>query len=444
MENSANPDLDHLRTELRRFAADHFVKTWCLAYSGGVDSQVLLHLLSGFNLELHAIYIDHGLQPASAQWAEHCRASCRQLGVPFQVIAVDASPRPRESPEAAARRARYDALATQIQTGDCLLTAQHQDDQAETLMLQLLRGAGAGGLAAMPRHNRFANGWHLRPLLDWSRAQILQYARQHHLQWVEDPSNQSSQYDRNFLRNEIFPLLRQHWPSLHRTLARAAALQGEQAALLTQLARLDAAAALGAGDCLRVDALHALNPERGRNLVRYWIVQRGHSLPSTGVMRQIMIQMLSEREDAEPVVSWAGSEVRRYRGALYLLHRDQPIAVDVLDWSVEQPIWLPGVGLLQMIEDAHGLDRSALRQPVQIRFRRGGERIKPAGRNAHHGLKNLFQEAGVPPWLRDRIPLLFKGDELIAVVGYWIADEYVCRLGDAGLSPRLTGTREDS
>ena len=242
MVSSAKLDSNWLFDCLKKYADQSEIKTWCLAYSGGVDSQVLLHLLSALNkthgLNIRAVYIDHGLQQASKQWQQHCAKSCESLSIPFQSIYVNAHAK-GESPEAAARHARYGALAELISDDSCLLTAQHQDDQAETFLLQLFRGAGAAGLSAMPVYTKFSKGFHLRPLLGISQKQILDYAEHHQLSWVEDPSNQDHQYDRNYLRHSLMPLLKQRWPAIDKTLSVAAQQQAENASLINQLAQHD-------------------------------------------------------------------------------------------------------------------------------------------------------------------------------------------------------------
>jgi len=427
---------------LQQLSAAQHIKTWWLAYSGGVDSQVLLHLLAPLGLDLRAVYIDHGLQAESRQWAEHCRNSCEQLAVPFRVIAVDARAKPGESPEAAARRARYGALAELLEAEDhCLLTAQHRDDQAETFLLQLFRGAGAAGLASMPGCDRFAAGWHLRPLLAYSRRDIADYAARHGLSWVEDPSNQNHQYDRNYLRQQILPAIRQRWQAIDRTLSTAAEQQAENNELLTQLAALDYEQLADGEPGLATGKLAQLEPARVRNLLRYWIQQQGHPLPPRRVLQQILQQMFASRQDASPRVCWAASELHRYRDHLYLISAREHDAGQQWPWDGRQPLPLPSLGqsLSLLPEQGGGMRQDILDRSLRVAFRQGGERLQPVGRNAHHDLKHLFQEAGVPPWMRDRIPLIYRDEQLIAVAGYWIADEFACAEDDEGLTPVVSG-----
>ena len=213
------------------------VARFWLAYSGGCDSHVLVHAAAQLRAVVaerifHVVHVDHGLQTASAEWARHCAAVCEELALPFTLLRVDARGSLGESPEAAARHARYRALASLMQAGDCLLTAHHQDDQAETLLLQLLRGGGPHGLAAMPALSPFAAGMHARPMLTFSREELRRYAQRHALQWIDDPSNADSGFDRNYLRNSVMPVLRERWPAVARVLARGAGHQAEAAQLL--------------------------------------------------------------------------------------------------------------------------------------------------------------------------------------------------------------------
>jgi tRNA(Ile)-lysidine synthase len=436
---ASSPRLDSARIaeSLQRFPARSSIKTWVLAYSGGVDSRVLLHLLSQLQLPLRAVYIDHGLQAVSKDWAEHCRQVCADLNIPFESISVDAVARDGESPEAAARAARYAALEKMVSDEDCLLTAQHRDDQAETFLLQLLRGAGAAGLSAMASHERFGRGWMLRPLLEISREDILECAHAQGLHWVDDPSNQDTRFDRNYLRADILPRLQQRWPATSRTLARAAQQQAENQRLLDVLAQQDI------GECaqsaLELGGLLALDEARQRNVLRYWFAQQHVRMPSQAILQQIIRQMLHAREDAEPCVQWDDVALHRYQNKLYLEQRCTHDVTQVLDWDGCNPLPLPSLrGELVLRESEAGLNSALRGKNLQVKFRCGGERIQPVGRTHTHELKKLMQEAGIPPWQRDRIPLLYCNNELIAVCGYWLAEKYAVNTG-AGLTPVLLG-----
>jgi tRNA(Ile)-lysidine synthase len=434
-----------------------------VAYSGGVDSHVLLHAVASLRAqlgaELIAIHVDHGLNPRSVEWSRHCQGVAAGLNVRCVVTRVDATPIAGESPEEAARRARYAAFEAVLREGDVLLTAHQQDDQAETLLLQLLRGAGPRGLAAMPACAQWGPARLARPLLDWSRDELLDYARGHGLKWIDDPSNSDTRFDRNFLRREILPRLKQRWPGAPKTLARSARLSAQAAELLDELGVLDGQAAIPKprrderartatrsgsaraawSPTLAIDRLQGLSTGRQRNLLRLWLHELELPTPHEKHVDRIL-EMIYAAEDATPCVSWPGAEVRRYRGQLYAM---RPLAdIDTaleLRWPIDTRLQIPGSGeLFARPVTGEGIRASAFDQAAIVRLRHGGEHIRPRGRRETHTLKHLFQDAGVPPWLRDRIPLIYVGDELVCVAGHWIAEEWSARAGEAGISVELT------
>jgi len=393
-----------------------------VAFSGGLDSHVLLHALAGLRsegfCELHAIHIHHGLNPQADAWAEHCARVCRDLDVGFEVLAVDARADSGESPEAAARAARYQALASRMREGDGLLTAHHRRDQAETLLLQLLRGAGPAGLAAMPRWQPLGSGWHGRPLLDVSRETIEGYAREQNLHWIEDDSNLDARFDRNLLRQQIMPLLRGRWQGLDETLARAATHQAESLGLLGDLARQDLEQIRGElPGTLSVHSLTGLRPARIRNVLRFWFMEKGLPLPSRARLQSVLDDVLTASSDTMPRVAWDGGELRRYRDALYAMTPLSPHDPALrIDWDGVTDLAIAHLGLVltpdwlleQDLEVQAG-------ECLVVAFRQGGETLRVRGQTRE--LKKLMQEGGVPPWLRDRMPLVFRGDALLAV--FW-------------------------
>jgi tRNA(Ile)-lysidine synthase len=419
------------------------VRRYHVAFSGGLDSTVLLHLgahlRDGLSADIHAVHVDHGLHPDAAQWAGLCEALCARLDIPLVVIRVDARAGRGESPEAAARAARYAAIAPLIGGGDCLLTAHHEDDQAETVLLQLLRGAGPHGLAAMPFIERYAAGWHARPLLGCARDALRRYAMAEGLQWIDDPSNADTGLRRNFLRHEILPLLKRHWPAAARTLSRSAAHSASAARLLDALAQQDLAALAGpVPGTLSVAALAALVHERQANALRAWLHRLGLPLPSTAHIARLHADVLAAAPDAKPLLAWTGAEIRRYRDRLYAM---PPLAphdpAAILPWDVTTPLALPGGGRLMAVA---ATDTAAALRPlragdgsVTVRFRQGGERCRPAGRGLSSALKKLFQEAEIPPWLRDRVPLVHVGDNLAAVAGICVCEGWQAAPGEGGL-----------
>ncbi|GMQ87591.1 MAG: tRNA lysidine(34) synthetase TilS [Gammaproteobacteria bacterium] len=411
-----------------------------VAFSGGVDSHVLLHLLAAQRDILPgclaAVHVNHHIQQHSGDWEVHCRSVCEELDVPCRFLHVDGKARRGESPEAAARTARYRALADWLPAGDVLLTAQHQDDQAETLLLQLLRGAGPRGLAAMPVEADLGNGRLVRPLLDFRRRDILDYAHQHRLRWVEDPSNTDTRYDRNLLRHQVMPELQQHWPGVSKVLARAARHQADQLELADVLAAQDCAACRCPDASLSLPELQVLSPARQRNLIRFQVAEQGLPLPSQAVLDRILEEVLASREDARPCVHWPGGEVRRFRDGLFIM---PPLPVQnptsCYAWSFSYPLVLEQAGGVLSAKPVIG---KGVRIPantgnVQVRFRRGGERLQPAGRGHRHTLKNLFQEWQVPNWERERVPLVYQGEQLVAVAGLCVCEGFQAGANEQGV-----------
>lgn len=424
---------DHLRCFLQsQPPAGRYV----VAYSGGLDSHVLLHALSRLGVALAAVHVHHGLSRNADLWAEHCQTQCAALQVPCSVVRVQV-PRDGRGLEAAARAARYAALAQALEAGEMLLTAHHQDDQAETLLLMLMRGAGVAGLAAMPQVRPCGAGLLGRPLLGVSRSALHAYAVAHGLSWVDDESNFDTSLDRNYLRHELLPLLQRRWPAALPTLARSAAHLAEAGELLAELAAADLDAARGdRPDTLSVTALHTLSAARRRNLLRHWLRHLGLPPPDTAHLHRIEQEVLPARPDAGPRVDWSGAEVRRYRDDLYAMAPQAPVPDTELAWDLAQPLSLPdGRCLVASPAIGGGVSaESVAAARVTVRFRAGGERCAPVGRGHNHELKKLFQEVGVPPWERERIPLLFVDGVLAQVVGYWICAPFAATAGEEGLA----------
>jgi tRNA(Ile)-lysidine synthase len=412
-----------------------------LALSGGRDSCVLLHLLASLRESLpwplRAIHINHGLQVMANLWQAHCESLCEQYRIPLQVVQLSLRPGPGESVEAVAREARYRALAEHMAAGDLVLTAQHQDDQAETLLLQLMRGSGPAGLASMPVLSRFYSGWLARPLLDIPGAALEAYARQHRLTWQEDPSNRDLRFDRNFIRHRIMPLLTGRWPAATATLSRAARFSGELLVLAKEEAQEDLARARQEeGSHLSVAALRRFSSMRLRNLLRHWIAVAGAPLPSSRKLARIEREGVHGRDDATPLIAWHGWEVRRYRDCLQLARALPPLDPTLsLVWQNRSELTLPGgLGRLIAQPGEGGIDPDAWSSArIEVRFRRGGERCLPAGQAHHRPLKKLFQEWGVPTWERSRIPLIYIDQELAAIPGRLVCQPFAVPAGQASV-----------
>lgn len=398
-----------------------------LAYSGGLDSTVLLHLLAAAGLpRLSAIHVHHGLQAAAEAWAQKCEARCRALDVPCTVMRVCVDTHDPAGPEAAARKARYAALHAQMKAGDLLITAHHQDDQAETVLLRLLRGTGIAGLAAMRPLTDFPPGRLWRPLLHTPRTEIHAYAQQHGLSWIDDPHNQNPRYARAFLRSEILPRLRQHWPQAQESLARTAQHAAEAEELLQELAGADLKKVRRSQDSAnRLDALSCaalmeLSPARRNNVIRYWLTQTGFEVPAAGMLLRLDMEVMQAREDAQPLLHCGACEFRRYRDGLYVMPPlPPPPEHGQLEWNGAGTLQLPA-GCGRLMSSA----RKALPFALRVCFPQGGERIRPRGSAHTRTLKNLFQEAALPPWVRVRTPLIYRNDELISVADRWVTEAW--------------------
>lgn len=402
----------------------------CVAFSGGLDSVVLLTALQRLPRSmrprrLRALHVDHHLNPHSGLWRAQALRIAGGLGIRCQVLDARVSRVRGTSLEAEARRARYALLARALGPGEVLLTAHHLDDQAETILLQLLRGAGVAGLAAMPERVPFGRGWLVRPLLEVPRAQIERWARAQDLSWVDDDSNADARFDRNFLRHRVLPLLRERWPSAAQTLARSARHLAEAQRLLDRQGALDAARASD-GAALAVATLRALPPDRRRNALRFWLRSLGLRSPDATRLQEIAGAMLAAREDALPRIEWAGASIERHAGRLTARADVSARSPEVArpraggpltwQWQRRRRLELPGGGTLRILSDRHGdLDLGRLPAALELRFRCGGEKLMPRRGGARRTLKALLREARLVPAQRTHIPLLCAGETLLAV-----------------------------
>lgn len=436
---------------------------WVIGFSGGLDSSVLLHLCAAYrdqhqpNLQLAAVHVHHGLASEADAWLNHCQQVCEQNRISLQSCRVQIAAESRRSIEQLARRARYACFREYSGPDDLLLLAHHQDDQAETLLYRLMRGSGVLGLRGMDVYTEERGLQIWRPLLSVSRNTLESHARQLGLSWVEDPSNKDTRYDRNFIRQELVPLLFRRWPSARQTLSRTARLAAESAHLNDVLASLDLAPALlePVPGSLLIAGLQSLDSPRLNNSLRYWLRQQGASLPSEQLLLQVAEAVRGYHPEQNTRIDWgqAGGEgrweLRTFQQRLWLLRASEPVPDH---WQAtlvpEQLLELPaGLGLLQLhspaegntsVERTHGQKVEAVRlspdrltQPLRVRFRQGGERFQPAGRPAKP-LKKWLHEWQVPPWERDRLPLLFCGEQLLWVPGYGVAQGREAPAEDTG------------
>jgi tRNA(Ile)-lysidine synthase len=433
---------DSFRSVLAQFPT---TSRYLIAYSGGLDSSVLLDLCAGLRAResfprLTAVHVNHGLHEEAGQWVSHCVEVCCSLHVPCQVLQVDAGPKPDESPEEAARRARYEALRQVVGEGEILLTAQHRDDQAETILLQLFRGAGLAGLSGMGAVAPFGKGLLVRPFLDCSRQSLQQYAAAHRLRWIEDSSNEEIAYDRNFLRHEVMPVLKKRWSGIAKTVQRSGRHCAEAQMLLTRAARdLYASTKHSRRNTLLISKLLSYDEATRRLIIREWIRTHGKRSPSATVMCRIVTEAVSAGEDKSPRVCWKEGEIRRFRNELYCFSEMEPFDPHAdYDWDGHGRLMLPGSGRLESFRSTgQGIAARLWNSGrITVRFRTGGERCRLPGRRGRHTLKKLFQEQAVPPWVRERMPLVYIDDELAAV-----GDLRVCEPFQGGPTEQCVGLR---
>lgn len=380
-------------------------------------------------LKLRAVHVHHGLYPDAGLWTRQAQAQAKALACPFRVLKVEVKRAGGESLEACARRARYAALSQCLAEGEILLTGHHQDDQLETVMLQLLRGAGVAGLASMPALAIFPPGWHCRPLLGFTRDELLQWAQRQQLAWAEEPSNLDVRFDRNYLRHRVLPSLRERWPAAARSVSRSARYCGQAMELLQELAIEDLERA-GGPDTLKVPCLLKLSEQRRVNLLRYWVSACGLPTPPARVLAHVTEQLLGADDHALPCLAWPGAQLRRYRGRIFAMPAMQGPPGEPLSFQSGTELQLPAsLGTLSLVPGRNGrLDARALDGALlEVRFRIGGERLALAGRGGHHTLRKLFQERGVLPWMRDRIPLLYVNGTLAAVADLWVDESFAAR-----------------
>ncbi len=393
-----------------------------VGFSGGLDSTVLLHLLashSSLRHKLIAVHINHGISTNAEYWQNHCEQFCLNSGIKFisRSVQFDRSANIEEE----ARVARYTVFSSLLNVQDCLILAHHRDDQAETVLLQLFRGAGVDGLAAMSELSSCGLGALARPFLAYSREQLEHYAASYRLKWIEDESNQEINYSRNYLRHQIMPLLLKKWPGVAGNIARTAIHCQQAKANLDDLAIDDNQELLVTRSSLSIESLKKLSMDRMANVLRVWLKKNQAQLPSTATFQRLIHEVIFASLDATPVVSWGEIQVRRYQQHLYLDKKKVINLPSCIEWT-EFPLPLV-LTEYNFRLTARKMDQGIVVPPkarIVIRFREGGEQFCWHGQTKE--LKKLFQEWAIPPWLRGTIPLLFINDQLAAVVGYAVSD----------------------
>jgi tRNA(Ile)-lysidine synthase len=414
-----------------------------VAYSGGLDSTVLLHMAKQLKSKtpLLAVHVNHNLSDNALNWQTHCRQICDDWHIPFIAKSVHITSN-EKGLEAEARKLRYAAIAEVIEVKALVLTGQHQQDQLETFLIQLKRGAGPKGLSCMPRSAVFEKQSTLvRPLLDMTRDDLEQYAQEHNLTWIEDESNQDTRFDRNFIRHQILPTLQQRWPGFGKAASRSVGLIAEQQQLVDELAaqdlktlrliqdthKLDEDAHKLIQDTLNLDGLLKLSDVRQRNVLRYWITTRQVTLPSKIILDKMIEEVIKAKPDAQPKVQWSGHQLRRFRDEIYLFDNSIEQKGEDCTLTLNDPMVLnDNIGLL-CLSDEDGSQGLVIRSPrldevVTVRFDVTGISCKPSGSPHTRKLKKLFKDYDVPPWQRSRTPLVYYNEQLVAVAGLFVCD----------------------
>lgn len=410
-----------------------------VAFSGGLDSHVLLALCASLRLthaiHLKAIHVNHKWHPDASLWEAHCQNVCKSLDVPLMVQSITL-PSDGKNFEEEARNKRYQIFSDLLLPQDVLLTAHHQDDQAETVLLQLTRGSGLKGLSAMPFIKKFSKGFHARPLLASPRSELKNYAVEHGLQWIEDDSNFNDQFSRNYIRHHLMPRFEARWPSFAATISRTAAHCAEAEALLREFAEIQLKELSGfAAETLSIQKILFFSVPNQKLILRTWMQSRGVLLPNEKKLQSILNNVLHAARDARACVIFGNAMVKRYQDDLYLLSVIEKPFTEPLVWDLKKPLVLKNIGTLYAeLNQGPGLLTSI--ENVSVRFRKGGEKIKlPGGKR--HQLKKLFQSWQVPPWERNQVPLIYLKERLIAVAGFAIDPEFAAAPNHSGYHLKL-------
>ncbi len=427
-----------------------------VAYSGGVDSQVLLHAIAKLwhakkiTNPITVCHVNHGLSENATSWQNFAQQTCLKLNIPFVARQVSIQLQAQKSLEALARDARYKVLQSLYKEQSLVITGHHRDDQAETFLLALKRGSGLKGLSAMADESLHGKDIFMRPLLDISRKEIVNYAKEQKLTWVEDESNCDTQFDRNFIRQKVMPLLSERWPSITQTINRSSSLCSEGQSLLDELAEQDLQSCQLTKQSLSVNILSSLSIARFNNLIRYFLAQHNCLMPSAEQLRQVHQQLLAD-ENKNPEISVANNYLRRYRDGLYLtrdltdvsswaininqldVHLDKAVNVVELPDNLGQIIFSCNQqdnlsGLCQNLSLPHSTDN------ITLKFCHTNPTCLPDYRNHSRSLKKILQELNIPPWQRKRIPFLYYGDTLVAAIGYFVCKNFLAKKNEPSIN----------
>ncbi len=443
-------------SEVVRFAQDKNARRLLVALSGGVDSISLLHKLcelrTRYDLNIVALNVDHQIQPESEQWMRHCQAQCNEFEVPIKTVSLTL----RESghgQEAAARQARYDWFRSQVGPADVLVMAHHMGDQVETVLLRLFRGSGLLGLGAMHEMRKFGLGWLARPLLKVSKEEIVAYVRENDLRYIEDPSNFDIHIDRNFVRHELLPLIRSRWSGVDQTISRSSDhLKSIQSSLdksarsdLRMFLYLNRPTLLGDYGCVRVSDLIRLDQTRVVEVLRYWIRCEGLDLPSTGKMNELIRQVVGNGTKGRGGIRWQQGEFRVYREFLYLLPAQPKLCSPTPQrWQGQDAMCIKEVDIALSLRRCRGrgIRLSSNNNSQFILDWQHRDRVfHPYGSVHKRTIKNLFQEKGIPPWERCRLPYVYLDDDLVCIPGLAVEQHYAASGTEIGLEINISGAQ---
>ena len=416
-----------------------------VAFSGGLDSSVLLHSLVSipeFKEKVFAIHVNHGLSPNSKSWIKHCDKFCSGLGVNFIPLTIELEN--SKTNENILRKARYEALFSCLKQGDVLCTAHHQDDHIETILFRILRGTGIKGLAGIEKYSQMEGIDLIRPLISYSKKDLLDYANKFEVNWIEDESNEDLSISRNFIRKKVIPNLKNdNWPEYKNSISYLSSKAKEANEILDEIAYLDLKLCASESlDRLSILKIKELSHARAMNVLFTWLGINTHLGVSNKLTDQVYKSIILASESSNPVVTFGkkgqkGSfQIRRFNNFLHHLPLTETETLSnkkVWKWNSDDPLELPTGTLSMQVALGKGISTQLTEPGISIKGRIGGERCKPEGRSKSQKLKKLFQEYGVPPWVRDRIPLVYVGDQLAAVSDLWVCDEFVAKKDERGI-----------
>ena len=443
MEQSVTLSGDSFHSFLNQF--DNTNKFW-VAYSGGLDSSVLLHLcyLNKDKIEhdIGVIYVNHGLQQEADDWGLFCKEQCDKYDLSFDELKISSTCPEGESIEAWARDERYKIIKNHINNDHVVLMAHHLDDQVETFFLQALRGAGPRGLAAMPYISEKSGAIFARPLLNFTRKELHDYAEIHHLLWKEDKSNSDERFDRNYLRHNLIPVIEERWPAYRQTIERMIEHQKESRIILNQVAIDDInQAKYKEPNCLTIKTIKTLDHERQKNLLFFWLEHLGLQIPGSKQMERIIEDVIHSKNDKSPCVNWANVEIRRYKDYIYAIEASNENNIDnQIEWDGDSVINLYKETLVAKNSIGCGISKDKVNNTkFVIRFRSGGEKIKPFNSDHSKTVKQLFQERSVLPWCRDKIPLIYVNNELAMIPGFCVDNKFMAGKEEASWDIQWSG-----